>query len=146
LRTARPDAKPRISHNYLATEHDRTTMIAGVRLAMDIFRRSVLSKVRRVLFSVPASDAEADIIAFIAGQTGSNFHPSGTCAIGCVVDSDLRVCGAEGLRVVDASIMPSIVRGNTNAAVIAIAEKAADIVLGKQPALAERRDVDMRAW
>jgi choline dehydrogenase-like flavoprotein len=113
-------------------------MIASVRLAMDIFRRSVLSKVRRAPFSVPISDAEADIVAFIAGQTGSNYHPSGTCAIGGVVASDLRVFGTEGLRVVDASVMPSIVRGNTNAPVIAIAEKAADTLLGKGPTVAER--------
>jgi choline dehydrogenase-like flavoprotein len=121
-------------------------MIASVRLALDIFRRPVLSKVRRAPFSVPASDEEADIAAFMAGQTGSDYHPSCTCAIGAVVDSDLRVFGTEGLRVVDASVMPSIVRGNTNAPVIAIAEKAADILLGKEPAVAERRDVDMRAW
>ena len=133
-RSARPDAKPRICHNYLATEHDRATMIDGVRLALDIFRRPVLSKVRRAPFSVPASDEEADIAAFIARQTGSDYHPSCTCAIGGVVDSDLRVFGTEGLRVVDASVMPSIVRGNTNAAVIAIAEKAADILLGNKPA------------
>jgi choline dehydrogenase-like flavoprotein len=133
LRSARPDAKPRISHNYLATEHDRATMIASVRLAMDVFRRPVLSKVQRALFSVPVSDAEADIVEFIAGQTGSDYHPSGTCAIGGVVDSDLRVFGTEGLRVVDASVMPTIVRGNTNATVIAIAEKAADILLAKEP-------------
>jgi choline dehydrogenase len=103
-------------------------MIAGVRLAMAIFRRPVLSKVQRAPFSVPASDAEADIVAFIAGRTGTNYHPSGTCAIGRVADSDLRVFGTEGLRVVDASVMPSIVPGSANAAVIAIAEKAADIL------------------
>jgi choline dehydrogenase-like flavoprotein len=141
LRSARPDAKPRISHNYLATEHDRATMIAGVRLAMDILRQSVLSKVRRAPFSVPASDGEADIVAFIAGQTGSDYHPSCTCAIGRVVDSNLRVFGIEGLRVADASVMPSVVRGNTNAPVIAIAEKAADILLGKEPTVSEREDM-----
>jgi choline dehydrogenase len=113
-------------------------MITSVRLAMDIFRRPVLSKVQRAPFCVPASDAEADIVAFMAGQTGTNYHPSGTCAIGGVVDADLRVFQTEGLRVVDASVMPLIVRGNTNATVIAIAEKAADILLGKGPNVAER--------
>jgi hypothetical protein len=58
-------------------------------------------------------------------------HPTSTCAIGVVVDSELKVLGLEGLRIVDASVMPSIVRGNANAAVIAIAEKAADIIAGK---------------
>jgi choline dehydrogenase len=129
LRSARPDAKPRIHHNYLATDHDRATLIASVRLAMDLFAHPNLSKVRRTPFSVPASDKEADV-AFIQQQTGTNYHPTSTCAIGSVVDTDLRVFGMERLRVADASVMPSIVRGNTNAAVIAIAEKAADIVLG----------------
>ncbi|HEY2533720.1 MAG TPA: GMC family oxidoreductase N-terminal domain-containing protein [Xanthobacteraceae bacterium] len=134
LRSARPDAKPRISHNYVATEHDRATMIASVRLAMDIFRQPVLSVVQRGPFSVPASEAEADILAFIGVQMGSNFHPACTCAIGRVVDPALRVFGTEGLRVADASVMPSVVRGNTNAAVIAIAEKAADMLIGNKPA------------
>jgi choline dehydrogenase len=92
----------------------------------------------RAPFSVPASDAEADIVALIAEKTGTDYHPSGTCAIGRVVDADLRVFGTNGLRVVDASVMPSIVRGNTNAPVIAIAEKAADNLLGKKPIVAGR--------
>jgi choline dehydrogenase-like flavoprotein len=133
LRSARPDAKPRIYHNYLATDDDRMTLIASVRLAMDLFAQPNLSKVRRAPFSVPASDAEAYIVAFIEQQMGTNYHPTCTCAIGRVVNSDLRVFGTEGLRVADASVMPSIVRGNTNAAVIAIAEKATDILLGNGP-------------
>jgi choline dehydrogenase-like flavoprotein len=133
LRSARPDAKPRIYHNYLATEKDRATMVASVRLAMDLFAQPNLSKVRRAPFSVPASDAETDIMAFIEQRTGTNYHPTSTCAIGSVVDPDLRVFNTEGLRVADASVMPSIVRGNTNAAVIAIAEKAADILLANEP-------------
>jgi choline dehydrogenase len=136
LRSARPDAKPRIHHNYLMTEHDCATMISGVRVAMEIFRQPNLLKFQRAPFSVPASAAKADILAFIAHRTGTDYHPTSTCAIGRVVDADLRVHGIEGLRVADASVMPSIVRGNTNATVIAIAEKAADILLGKRPAKA----------
>ena len=113
-------------------------MIAGVRLAMDLLAQPNLSKVRRAPFSVPASASEADIVRFIEQRTCTDYHPTCTCAIGRVVDPQLRVFGTEGLRVVDASVMPSIIRGNTNAAVIAIAEKAADILLGKGPTVAER--------
>jgi choline dehydrogenase-like flavoprotein len=109
LRSARPDAKPRIYHNYLATDRDRATLIASVRLALELFAQPNLSEVRRSPFSVPASDAEADIVAFIEQRTGTNYHPTSTCAIGRVVDVDLRVFGTEGLRVADASVMPSIV-------------------------------------
>ena len=130
-RSVRPDAKPRIHHNLLAAEEDRATMIASVRLAMDLFAQPNLSKVQRAPFSVPSSDAEADIVPFIEHRTGTHYHPMCTCSIGHVVDCDLRVFGIEGLRVADASVMPSIVRGSTNAATIAIAEKAADMVLGK---------------
>jgi choline dehydrogenase-like flavoprotein len=139
LRSARPDAKPRIYHNYFATEQDRSTMIASVRLAMEVFAQPKLAKLERSPFSVPSSDAKADILAFIEQRTGTDYHPSCTCAIGRVVDRDLRVFGVEGLRVADASVMPSVVRGNTNAVVMAIAEKAADIVIGNVPAKEESR-------
>jgi choline dehydrogenase len=125
----------RIDSN-LATDRDRATLIASVRLAMDLFAQPNLSKVRRSPFSAPTSDMEADIVSFIEQRTGTNFHPTCTCAIGRVVDSDLRGFGTEGLRVADASVMPSIARGNTNAAVITIAENAADILLGNEPARA----------
>lgn len=134
LRSARPDAKPRIHHNYLSTEEDRTSMIGGVRRAVELLGQNNLAGLRRAPFSVPMSDAYDDIAEFIAQHTGSCFHPTSSCAIGRVVDTTLQVLGTEGLRVVDASVMPSVVRGNTNAAVIAIAEKAADLVLGKPTA------------
>jgi choline dehydrogenase-like flavoprotein len=132
LRSARPDAKPRVYNNFLATEQDRTTMIAGIRLAMEVLAQPKLSRLKRSPFSVPSSDAEADILAFIEQRTGTDYHASCTCAIGSVVDPELRVLGVEGLRVADASVMPSIIRGNANASVIAIAEKAADILTGRR--------------
>jgi choline dehydrogenase-like flavoprotein len=141
LRSARPDAKPRIYHHFLATDEDRATMVAGVRLAMDILAQPNLSKVRRAPFSAPASASQADIVTFIEQRTGTNYHPTCTCAIGRVVDPQLRVFGMERLRVADASVMPSIVRGNTNAAVIAIAEKGADILMANEPA-----EEESRAW
>jgi choline dehydrogenase len=135
LRSARPGTKPRIYHNYLATDDDRTTLIEAVRNAMDVFGQPSLAGLRRAPFLVPASDQTGDIVAFIERLTGTNYHPTSTCAIGRVVDPELRVFGVEGLRVADASVMPSIVRGNTNAAVIAIAEKAADILRGRRPTM-----------
>jgi choline dehydrogenase-like flavoprotein len=90
---------------------------------------------------VPSSDTEADILAFIQQRAGTDYHASCTCAIGSVVDPELRVFGVEGLRVADASVMPSIIRGNPNAPVIAIAEKAADILTGNVTA-----EVESRAW
>ena len=77
LRSARPDSKPRLYHDFLATDDDRATMIAGVRLAMDLFAQPNLSNLRRAPFSVPASDSETDIVEFIQQRTGTNYHPAG---------------------------------------------------------------------
>lgn len=128
LRSARPDSKPRIFNNYLATEEDRRSMIRGVQLTMDVAQRPALTEVCRGPHLVPASRSDADVWAFIERHTQTFYHPTSTCGIGRVVDPQLRVFGVESLRVVDASIMPTVIRGNTNAPVIAIAERAADLM------------------
>jgi choline dehydrogenase-like flavoprotein len=134
LRAPLADSKPRILHNYLTTEDDRQSMIAGVRIAMDIAGQAPLKAIEREPFRVPDSDSDADIMAFIQRVAHTVYHPTSTCAIGQVVDPELRVYGVEGLRVVDASVMPSITRGNTNAPTIMIAEKAADLIRAGRPA------------
>jgi choline dehydrogenase len=128
LRSARPDVKPRIFSNYLATEEDRRSMIRGVQLTMDVAQKPALAAVCRGPHLVPASSSDTDVWSFIERHTQTYYHPSSTCGIGRVVDPKLRVFGIEGLRVADASVMPSVTRGNTNAPVIAIAERAADLV------------------
>ena len=79
-------------------------------------------------FRVPASSSDEDLMDWVRRNAQTLFHPTSTCAIGRVVDSRLNVYGVEGLRVADASVMPSIVRGNTNAPTIMIAERAADLI------------------
>jgi choline dehydrogenase-like flavoprotein len=128
LRTPRPDSKPLVLTNLLTTEEDRRSAIEGIRIALEIAAQPSLKAVEREPFSVPASDSDEDILAFLrhAGQTV--YHPTSTCAMGSVVDQELRVYGVEGLRVADASVMPTITRANTNAATIMIAEKASDLI------------------
>jgi choline dehydrogenase-like flavoprotein len=130
LRAPLADSKPRILCNFLTTEEDRRCMVAGVRKALEIADQEPLRRAMRAPFSVPASDSEDDIMAFVRRASQSVYHPTSTCAIGSVVDPQLRVYGFEGLRVADASVMPTITRGNTNAATIMIAEKAADLIRG----------------
>jgi choline dehydrogenase len=133
LRSPVPHARPRIVHNYLQTEDDRRSMIEGVRLNFEIHRAPALREWRRDDFLVPASDSEADIVDFVQRRAHTVYHPVGTCAMGSVVDAELRVLGLEGLRVVDASVMPTITRGNTNAPTIMIGEKGADLIRGRAP-------------
>jgi choline dehydrogenase-like flavoprotein len=128
LRSANPAAAPRIQHNYLTTDDDRTAILVGLRIALDIANRPSLKRFVTGTFEVPDSDSDADLLGF-ARQTGLTlYHPTSSCAIGSVVDAQLRIHGIDGLRVVDASVMPTIVRGNTNAPTIMIAERAADLI------------------
>jgi choline dehydrogenase len=129
LRGLLPDSKPRILHNYLMTEDDRASALAGTRIALEIAAQAPLKAIEREPFDAPAYDASDDeVMAFIRRATQTVYHPTSTCAIGPVVDNELRVHNIPGLRVVDASVMPSVVRGNTNAPTIMIAEKAADMI------------------
>jgi choline dehydrogenase len=131
LRAPLADSKPRVLCNFLTTEEDRRSMIAGIRLALEIAEREPLKQALRKPYSVPAGDSEEEIMDFVRRAGQSVYHPTSTCAIGAVVDPELRVYGVQGLRVVDASVMPTVTRGNTNAATIMIAEKAADLISGR---------------
>src|SRR5215211_315529 len=104
---------------------------------LEIAAQPALARVRRGDLRVPASDRDADLLEFVQRHCHTLYHPVGTCAIGAVVDSQLRVLGVEGLRVVDASVMPVLVRGNINAPTIMLAEKAADLIRGRPPLSAE---------
>ena len=133
LRTPMPDSKPTVLCNFLTTEEDRASMLAGVRIALEIAAQPALEALVREPLSVPASDSEKDIFDWVERASQTVYHPTSTCAMGAVVDPELRVYGVEGLRVVDASVMPTITRANTHAATIMIAEKAADLILGRAP-------------
>jgi choline dehydrogenase len=141
LRAPLADSKPRVLCNFLTTEEDREAMIAGMRIALEIAEQEPLRRALRKPFSVPAGDSDEEIMAFVRRVAQTVYHPTSTCAIGSVVDPELRVYGIDGLRVVDASVMPTITRGNTNAATIMIAEKAADLIRERSPEsqLAEER-------
>jgi choline dehydrogenase-like flavoprotein len=97
-------------------------------MALEIAAQPPLRAVERAPFSVPDGDSDDELLAFAQRVGQSVYHPTSTCAIGSVVDPELRVYGFDGLRVVDASVMPRITRGNTNAPTIMIAERAADLV------------------
>ena len=139
LRTPMADSKPRVLSNFLTTEEDRAAFVAGTRIALEVAAQPALQAVQREPFSVPASDSDEDILAWGRKNCQPVYHPTSTCAIGEVVDPELRVYGFEGLRVVDASVMPTITRSNTHAPTMMIAEKAADLILGRPPLAATVR-------
>ncbi|MDX6748749.1 GMC family oxidoreductase N-terminal domain-containing protein [Geminicoccaceae bacterium 1502E] len=135
IKSADPAAAPAISPNYLATDEDRRVAADAIRLTRRICAAPALGRFEPVEH-LPGADLTTDeALAEAAGRIGTTiFHPVGTCRmgpdgdLGAVVDPRLRVRGIEGLRVVDASIMPTIVSGNTNSPVVMIAEKASEMI------------------
>ncbi|TDC59649.1 choline dehydrogenase [Actinomadura sp. GC306] len=137
LRSASPYAKPLIDPAYLSDEADLDILVAGVRQAREIAASGPLASLVGGEWA-PGEQVESDeaVRDYVRRNVATLFHPVGTCAMGdgeSVCDPELRVRGVEGLRVVDASVMPTVPHGNTNAPTIAIAERAADLIRGRTP-------------
>jgi choline dehydrogenase len=134
IRSADPAAAPEIRINYLASEVDRTTNVEGLKILRKILHAPALKPY--VVEEVDPGDkvtSDEALLAYCRARGSTIYHPTSTCRMGndplAVVDQRLRVRGIEGLRVIDASVMPDLVSGNTNAPVIMIAEKASDMIL-----------------
>jgi choline dehydrogenase len=138
LRSPHFNDAPLIRANYYAEPADLATQLAGLKLVRRIAHANAFAKVR-LREHLPGDDARDDaaLTRHLRDQTETLYHPVGTCKMGrdplAVVDERLHVHGVQGLRVVDASVMPTLIGGNTNAPTIMIAEKAADLILGRSP-------------
>jgi len=133
IQSADPFASPRIEPNYLASETDRRTLVEGLKIAREIYRQPPF----RALWETEAMPGDecatdAQLLEYARRTGGTVFHASGTCRMGmdeqAVVDPELRVRGIERLRVIDASVMPTVTSANTNAAALMIGEKGAALV------------------
>jgi choline dehydrogenase len=133
-----PFTAPLIDPNLLSDPDDVRPLLRGIRLVRRIFAASAFAKYRaREILPGDSAQSDEDLISYVRAQAYTVHHPVSTCRMGsdplAVVDPQLRVVGLEGVRVADASVFPSIIGGNTNAAVVMIAEKAADLILGRSP-------------
>ena len=134
IKSANPEEYPSIKYNFLSSQLDRDTLIAGVKL------------IRKLMQSEPMKEfcddeiqpgyefsSDAQILDFVKNKAETLYHPSGTCKMGfdenAVVDKNLKVHGIKGLRIADASIMPTLISGNTNAACMMIGERCADFII-----------------
>ena len=134
VKSADPRQAPAIHPNYLATRKDRDTLVAGVKVLRRLAQAPALARYIAEEFEPGPGCADDDaLLDFIRRRGSTVYHPVSTCRMGpdakSVVDERLRVRGFAGLRVIDASIMPAVVSGNTNAATIMIAEKGADMIM-----------------
>ena len=142
LRSKDPKDKPRIQFNLMATQNDVDTLVRSVKIVRDVYgARPMADLIDREVRPGPAVQSDGEIEAFLRESLATSHHSVGTCAMGigsqAVVDPELRVRGVEGLRVCDASIMPTVPGGNTNAPAIMVGEKAADLIRGRRLARAE---------
>jgi choline dehydrogenase len=133
IRSPYPAIPPAIQPNYLSTQTDKDTLIAGLRIARKVLQTPAMRElVTGEFLPGPATETDDEWLEHIRQTAGTTFHPTSTCMMGvderAVVDPELRVRGIDGLRVIDASVMPTVVSGNTNATVIMIAEKGADMI------------------
>jgi choline dehydrogenase len=143
LRSSDPLAKPKILTNSLTEPEDVASMIAGLRLALQIAASSPLKeKIVKELTLGTAVESDAELEQALREHVELIYHPVGTCQMGtgddAVVDPELRLRGLEGLRVIDASVFPVITGGNTNAPTIMVAERAADLIRGRVPTAVPR--------
>ncbi|MEP6954881.1 MAG: GMC family oxidoreductase N-terminal domain-containing protein [Solirubrobacteraceae bacterium] len=132
-----PTTKPFIVHNYFAEPEDMRSAVEGMRTVMELAATEPLAGLIAAPHMAPAGTSDAELEAHIRQTAQTIYHPTSTCRMGAddlaVCDAELRVRGVEGLRVVDASVFPSVPRGNTNAPTIALAERAADLIRGRTP-------------
>lgn len=143
LRSTDPTAYPVIQANYLSTEEDAQVMLAGLKLAHEIAHtRAFAPFLGAELEPGTWKRSDSEVLQVLGESSETLYHPAGTCKMGndaqAVVDAQLRVHGIQGLRVIDASIMPTVIGGNTNAPTIMIAEKAADMI--RQPATVKQAE------
>ena len=140
LRSADPRHRPAIDPGYLSDDGDARALVAGLKMAREFVTAKPMAAICRSEIAPGAHvRSDAELLDFVRSAVVTLYHPVGTCAMGgdhrrgSVLDPELKVRGVTGLRVVDASVMPSVPRGNTNAPVIAMAERAADLIAGRAP-------------
>jgi choline dehydrogenase len=134
IQSTDPRKPPAMQPNYLSTQADRDTIVAALRVSRKVFASASMQRLcKEEIYPGPKAQSDEDLLNHVRATAGTTFHQTSTCMMGpgpkAVVGTDLKVKGLDGLRVIDASVMPTVVSGNTNATVIMIAEKGADMIL-----------------